>query len=47
MTKVAESLGLAVTVILRHVVAGADPDFVGPKAYTIFGALFNNNNTQL
>jgi hypothetical protein len=47
VTKLAESLGLAVTVILRHVVEGADPDFVRPKAYTIFGTLFNKNNTKL
>jgi hypothetical protein len=44
--KLSESLGLAVTVIVRHVVAGADPDFVGPRAYTIFGTLFNKNNTK-
>jgi len=47
VTKLAKSLKLAVTVILRHVVAGVDPDFVGPKAYTIFGALFNKDNTKL
>jgi hypothetical protein len=47
VTKLAESLGLALTVILQHVMAGADPDFVEPKAYTFFGAFFNNNNTQL
>jgi hypothetical protein len=47
VTKLADGLGLAVTVILQHVMAGAAPDFVGPKAYTIFGALFNKNNTKL
>ena len=36
----AESLGLAVAVLLRQFVAGANPDFQGPQAYTTFGALF-------
>jgi len=47
VTKLAESLRLAVIVILQNVVAGADPDFVGPKTYTILGTLFNKNNTKL
>jgi hypothetical protein len=27
--------------------SGADPDFVGPEAYTIFGAPFKKKNTKL
>jgi len=27
--------------------SGADPGFVGPEAYTIFGALFKNKNKIL
>jgi len=27
--------------------AGVDPGFVGPEAYTIFGALVKKNNTKL
>jgi len=28
-------------------VTGADPGFVGPESYTIFGAFFKKNNTKL
>jgi len=38
--KLAESTGLAVAVLWRPTVAGADPNFVGPKICTILGALF-------
>jgi len=27
--------------------AGVDPGFMGPEAYTIFGALFKKNNKKL
>jgi len=27
-------------------VTGADPGFVGPESYTMFGILFKKNNTQ-
>jgi hypothetical protein len=30
-----------------HLRAGVDPGFVGPEAYTIFGAFFKKNNTKL
>jgi len=30
-----------------RLIAGVDPGFMGPEAYTIFGALFKKNNTKL
>jgi hypothetical protein len=32
---------------ISHRRPAADPGFVGPEAYTIFGALFKKNNIKL
>jgi len=45
-TKLAVSLRLATAALVQHTVAGADLDFVGPTAYTIFGVLFKKKRVQ-
>jgi hypothetical protein len=40
VNELAESLVPAVAVLLQQCVAGVDPDFGGPQAYTILGVLF-------
>lgn len=46
-TELAKSLGLAMAALLQHSVAGADLDFVGPRACTIFGVFFKKKNAKL
>jgi hypothetical protein len=46
-TELAKSLGLGVAALLQHTVAGADLDFVGPTACTIFGVLFKKKYAKL
>jgi hypothetical protein len=41
--ELAESIRLAVAVLSRQTVAGADPDFVGLKVCIIFWTLFKRN----
>ena len=43
VTELAEPPRPAVVVCLQHSVGRADPDFVGPKAFTGFGTLFNKS----
>jgi hypothetical protein len=46
-TELAKSLGLAMTALLQHTVAGAVLDFVGPTACTVFGVLFKKKDAKL
>jgi len=47
VTELADTPRLTVVVRLQHSVGRPDPDFVGPKPFTKFGALFNRMNAKL
>jgi len=47
VTDLAEPPRLTVVARLQYSVGRADPDFVRPKHFTSFGALFNRKNAKL